>query len=102
MRTQLLSLTIIALVFISCQKNKYYTLEYFSKVEKIDSHYHIYTDEENSVEQAQKDNFRLLNINTFSGGCERVVEAHQSLKLIKQEHPETTEFTTTFCRTNQL
>jgi hypothetical protein len=38
---------------------------------------------ENSVEQAQKDNFRLLNINTFSGGCERVVEAHQWLKIIE-------------------
>jgi len=97
MKTQLLCLTIIALAFFSCQKNKYYSLEDFLKVEKTDAHYHIYTDRENSVEQAQKDNFRLLNINTYSDNCERVVEAHQWLKSLKQQFPETVEFTATFC-----
>ncbi|MGC9353136.1 MAG: amidohydrolase family protein [Mariniphaga sp.] len=86
-----------AFALVSCQNNSYYSIEDFSKVEKIDAHYHIYAAHENSVEQAKKDTFRLLNINTFSGGCERVVEAHQWLKLLKQEYPETTEFTATFC-----
>lgn len=86
-----------AIAVVSCQNKNFYSLEDFSEVEKIDSHYHIYTENEHSVEQAQKDNFRLLNINTYSGGCERVVEAHQGLKLLKQQFPETTEFTATFC-----
>lgn len=92
-----LYLFIAAIAVVSCQNKNYYSLEDFSKVEKIDSHYHIYTENENSVEQAKKDNFRLLNINTYSGGCERVVEAHQGLKSLKQQFPETTEFTATFC-----
>ena len=81
----------------SCQNNKFYSLKDFSVVEKTDAHYHIYTTENNSVEQAQKDNFKLLNINTFSGGCKRVADAHQWLRSLKQQYPETIEFTATFC-----
>lgn len=86
-----------AVGMISCQNKNYYSVDDFSKVEKIDSHYHIYTENNSSVEQAQKDNFKLLNINTYSDGCERVVEAHQWLKSVKQQSPETTAFTATFC-----
>ncbi|MEE4285653.1 MAG: amidohydrolase family protein, partial [Mariniphaga sp.] len=97
MKTLYFSLLIVSVAMVSCQNKNYYSMDDFLKVEKIDSHYHIYAENENSVMQAQKDNFRLLNINTFSGGCERVVEAHQWLKSLNQENPETTEFTTTFC-----
>jgi predicted TIM-barrel fold metal-dependent hydrolase len=97
MRTLYFTFFIATIAMVSCQNRNYYSMDDFSEVEKIDSHYHIYTDNESSVEQAQKDNFRLLNINTYSGGCEDVVEAHQWLKNLKQEYPETTEFTTTFC-----
>jgi predicted TIM-barrel fold metal-dependent hydrolase len=97
MRTLYFTFFIATIAMVSCQNKNYYSMDDFSEVEKIDSHYHIYTDNESSVEQAQKDNFRLLNINTYSGGCEDVVEAHQWLKNLKQEYPETTEFTTTFC-----
>jgi hypothetical protein len=88
---------ILAAVTVASCQNNFYSVNDFEKVPKTDAHYHIYTDEENSVEQAQKDNFRLLSINTYSGGCERVVQAHQWLKLLKQQHPETTAFTATFC-----
>lgn len=97
MKTHYCFFWIAAFALFSCQNKNYYSMEDFPKVEKIDSHYHIYTDRENSVKQAQNDNFRLLNINTYSGGCERVVEAHQLLKSLKQKYPETTEFTATFC-----
>lgn len=97
MRTLYFTFFVATIAMVSCQNKNYYSMDDFSEVEKIDSHYHIYTDNESSVEQAQKDNFRLLNINTYSGGCEDVVEAHQWLKNLKQEYPETTEFTTTFC-----
>lgn len=89
-------LLVMAFAIISCQNN-YYTMDDFSKVEKIDAHYHIYSSTENSLEQAQKDNFKLLNINTYTSGCERAVEAHQLLKTLKTQHPEVIEFTATFC-----
>ncbi len=97
MKTQFLFLFFAVLTVASCRNGKYYTMEDFPDVEKIDAHYHIYTTEENSVEQAHTDNFMLLNINTYSGGCERVVDAHQNLKLLKQQEPEATAFTATFC-----
>ncbi len=97
MKTSYLFLFMMAFAVVSCQNGNYYSMDDFEKVEKTDAHYHIYTDKNNSVEQALEDNFKLLNINTFSGGCERVVDAHQWLKSLKQQHPETTEFTATFC-----
>jgi len=81
----------------SCQNNKFYTLEDFPNVKKTDAHYHIYTNENNSVEQAQQDNFSLLSINTFSGGCDRVADMHRWMTALKKQHPNTVEFTTTFC-----
>jgi predicted TIM-barrel fold metal-dependent hydrolase len=97
MKSSFLFLILIAFSFFSCQNNNYYTLDDFPDVPKIDAHYHIYTDNSVSMEQAQKDNFNLLAINTFSGGCERVVEAHHWLKAQKQQHPDKMEFTATFC-----
>jgi predicted TIM-barrel fold metal-dependent hydrolase len=87
----------IATTIFSCSDNNFYSMEDFAQVEKVDAHYHIYTANDHSIEQAKKDNFRLLNINTYSGGCERVVDAHQWLKTLKQQHPEWNEFTATFC-----
>jgi len=72
-------------------------MEDFSVVEKIDAHYHVYTTKSTSMEQALEDNFKLLSINTFSGGCERVVEAHQWLLALQKQHPENFAYTTTFC-----
>jgi predicted TIM-barrel fold metal-dependent hydrolase len=83
-------------LLFSCE-SKYYTSEDFAAVEKIDAHYHIYTTESISMEQAEKDNFKLLSINTFSGPCERVVDAHQWLMKLNQTFPTEFEYTTTFC-----
>jgi predicted TIM-barrel fold metal-dependent hydrolase len=49
------------------------------------------------MEQALKDNFQLLSINTYSGGCQRVVEAHQWLSALKNQYPGDFVYTTTFC-----
>ncbi|MFW6290581.1 MAG: hypothetical protein ACOC0R_06400, partial [Mariniphaga sp.] len=87
----------ILLILFSCRQETSYDMNDFARVEKTDAHYHIYTGEENSVEQAQNDNFRLININTYSGGCERVVDAHQNLKALQQQYPGTTAYTATFC-----
>lgn len=95
MKLNYLLTTISSLLFISC--NNYYSIENFPLVEKIDAHYHIYSSESISMEQANKDNFKLLSINTHSGNCERVVDAHQWLKSLNLDNPSCFEFTTTFC-----
>lgn len=84
-------------ILASCNIDSGYSLMDFRQVEKIDAHYHIYTSENNSLAQAEQNNFTLININTFSDGCERVVGAHQNLVLLKQKHGGATEFTATFC-----
>lgn len=96
MKTIFLFAVLFSLFFISCE-SKFYSMEDFPKVEKTDAHYHIYTSQNSSLEQAQKDNFKLFAINTFSGGCERVAESHQWLKAVKQEFPADFEFSATFC-----
>jgi predicted TIM-barrel fold metal-dependent hydrolase len=69
----------------------------FPNVLKTDAHYHIYSAQNNSIEQAQKDNFRLLAINTFSEDCERVTDVQkQSAELLKN-YPDVFAYTATFC-----
>jgi predicted TIM-barrel fold metal-dependent hydrolase len=96
MKTCSFILMILTFALLSCQNN-YYSMDDFGNVEKIDAHYHIYTDKNVSLEQAQKDNFKLFAINTYSGGCERVVEAHNWLKQIKQNSPNDFAYSATFC-----
>lgn len=86
---------ISAILIVSCEN--YYSMDDFASVEKIDSHYHVYSSENNTMEQARKDNFKILSINTYSGGCERVVDAHLWLKKLHTEYPSEFAFTTTFC-----
>src|SRR5690554_1613269 len=97
MKNQNLFWLAVSVLLASCSIDSGYVLTDFRQVEKIDAHYHIYTRNDNSLAQAKRDNFILLNINTYSDGCERVVEAHQNLLLLKQEHGGATEFTATFC-----
>jgi predicted TIM-barrel fold metal-dependent hydrolase len=84
------------LTIISCNEN-YYTMDDFSKVPKIDAHYHLYTNETGSLELAKKNNFRLIGINTYSGDCEHVADVHQWSKNANADYPGTFEFTATFC-----
>ncbi len=96
MKTKNLNLLLIATLFASCSNN-FYSMEDFAKVEKIDAHYHIYSADNHSMEQAKTDNFKLLAINTFSDKCERVADVqHQSSELFKK-YPDDFAFTATFC-----
>ena len=83
--------------FILCSCNNYYSMEDFASVEKIDAHYHIYSPNSISMEQAEKDNFKILSINTNSGTCERVVTAHNWLNAIDNKYPSGFAYTGTFC-----
>lgn len=93
-----LMLSIPLLIFVSCTKEiKYYTLNDFDKVDKIDVHIHVETNRDAFVEQARKDNFRLLNIVVdLSKGPEYVEEQYGHCLDQKTRHPEDFEFATAF------
>jgi hypothetical protein len=95
MKINYLLILFFAFSIVSC--NNFYSMEDFTSVEKIDAHYHIYNPQSISMEQAEKDNFKLLTINTHSGSCERVVDAHQWLKSLNNKFPSEFEYTATFC-----
>jgi hypothetical protein len=87
---------ILTFALFSCRSN-YYSINDFEIVEKIDAHFHIYTAKNVSIEQAQKDNFKLFAINTNTAGCGTVEEAHKWLAAIKKSHPDNFAYSTTFC-----
>lgn len=86
-----------ALFLLASCRQKYYTLNDFATAVKLDAHFHIYGEKNTAIGQAEKDNFRLLCINTHSDGCERVVQAQQRLDSLKNIYPDRMEYTTTFC-----
>ncbi len=95
--TNLFSLLLLLCAFTWGCESDYYSMEDFFKVEKIDAHFHIYTNDNSSLEQARKDNFKLYAINTYSDGCEQVVQAQNWLSELKKASPEEVGFSTTFC-----
>ncbi len=96
MKTKNLILPLFASLLISCSSN-YYGMEDFQKVEKIDAHYHIYSAENNTIEQAQKDNFKILAINTFSDNCQRVHDIQKQSSELRINFPADFAYTATFC-----
>lgn len=97
MKTISILLFVVVLFNFSCTNQQYYTLDDFGKVTKTDAHYHVYSAKNSSVEQAQRDNFSLLAINTFSEDCERVHSVHANSKQLKLEYPRVVDYTATFC-----
>lgn len=95
MKIKILLLATFSSILVSC--GNYYSINDFTSVEKIDAHYHVYTTESISMEQAQKDNFKILAINTHSGACERVIDAHQWLRKLNANYPAEFEYSSTFC-----
>lgn len=85
----------LSFAIVSC--GNYYSMDDFSSAEKIDAHFHVYGGEGLSPEQAEKDNFKLLSINTNSGTCDRVVESHQTLRNLHSKYPTEFAYSTTFC-----
>jgi len=54
-------------IYNNSKKSKYYTMNDFSTVEKIDAHIHIQTENPEILKIAREDNVRLLTINTDAG-----------------------------------
>ena len=80
------------------EKAEYYSAEDFTKVEKYDTHVHINADDSTFIEQAKKDNLRLLTVNVNSGTS---IDGQRSIavRLIKA-FPDRVAFATTFNLTN--
>lgn len=91
--------SVLFLIFnVSCIENReYYTVDDFSKVEKIDVHTHVWTDRNTFFDQAKKDNFRMLNIVVdLSQGQEFVEEQFDYCVDQKKRHPDEFEIATAF------
>ncbi|MDO1451174.1 amidohydrolase family protein [Rhodocytophaga aerolata] len=74
----------------------YYTLQDFTKVQKIDSHIHIRTPDSTFLKQAEEDNFRLVDINV-DGPSSPPVEKQRDMALQHvKDFPERTVLATTF------
>src|SRR5680860_76250 len=91
------SVIIVTLAFFAMDKKEYYTLDDFANVEKIDVHTHVWTDRNTFVEQAKKDNFRMLNIVVdLSKGQEFVEKQFDYCVDQRKAHPEEFEIATAF------
>ena len=86
------------ILIVSCSgSEEYYSLEDFAKVDKIDVHTHIMTDRSSFVDQARKDNFRMLNIVVdLSGGEEFIKTQYDYCKVQKKSNPGEFEIATSF------
>lgn len=88
---------ILTLAFSLLNPKEFYTLKDFAKVEKIDVHTHVWTDRNTFVDQAKKDNFRMLNIVVdLSQGQEFVEEQFDYCIEQKKAHPKEFEIATSF------
>jgi hypothetical protein len=74
MKTRVTLFIFLILIFAGC-RNNYYTSEDYQTVLKIDSHVHINRDRGCFEDQAIKDNFRLITLNTD----------HSDLSAVKQQ-----------------
>jgi len=91
-------LLLLSLTILNCEKKpEYYSMDDFKKVNKIDVHIHIGTKRDVFVEQARKDNFRLLDIVVDgSKGKEKVIEKYNYRLDTKSRNPNVVEFATAF------
>lgn len=97
MKTIRVLLVFVVFYSFSCTNNQFYTMDDFAKVPKTDAHYHVYSDGNGSLEQAQNDNFSLLAINTFSEGCEHVFKVQQISENLEKQYPLNFDYAATFC-----
>ncbi len=78
-------------------QSDYYTLDDYAKVDKIDTHIHITTHRDAFLEQAKKDNFKLLNIVVdLSKGPEFIEEQYEYGMDQKTRHPDNLEVASSF------
>jgi predicted TIM-barrel fold metal-dependent hydrolase len=74
----------------------FYRLDDFDKVEKYDTHVHISVDDSTFIKQAQKDNFRLLTVNVYSGPSSNIAEKQDVALRLIEKYPDRLAYLTAF------
>ena len=65
-----------------------FAVEDFAKIEKIDIHFHLHTEDTKFVELAKRDRFSLLNIATQSAPADVMRQKHRTIFQLYQAHPD--------------
>ena len=73
---------------------EYYTAADFDKVEKYDIHVHLNAEDSTFIDQARKDNLRLLTVNVNSG--HPIEEQRRIAEKLTKQFPDRLAFATTF------
>lgn len=100
-----LKIGILLLLYLvqSCVSNpeKYYTEADFQTVEKTDVHVHIHTKRNDFIQQARKDNFKVVTIALdITGNLDTVKKQHRYSLLQEKNNPLSIEFATAFSMEN--
>jgi hypothetical protein len=77
-------------------QNKFYTVDDFSKVEKIDAHVHINTSDTILINLARQNNFRLISLNVAAPGYPSLPAQQEFAVQHLQNFPERLSFATSF------
>ncbi|MCC5943078.1 MAG: amidohydrolase family protein [Balneolaceae bacterium] len=95
------SLLCLIITLTGCQSaEEYYNLEDYRSVEKIDTHVHINTSDHTLIEQAQKDNFRLITVNVDSPSYPDITVQREVGNRLRNETEGLTQFLTTISLEN--
>lgn len=85
----------IMLINSSCS-NKYYSMEDFKSIKKIDAHTHVETKNTALADLAKDDNFMLLTVNTDVPGSASIGFQFEAASFHHQKFPENVNLLTTF------
>ncbi|WP_223815929.1 amidohydrolase family protein [Adhaeribacter rhizoryzae] len=77
-------------------QEKYYTLDDFSSVPKFDTHVHLNTTDPSLLEQAQRDNFRLLTINVNAPHYPTITQQQELALQHRKNFSDRLAYATTF------
>ena len=81
-------------VFASCE-TKYYSMNDFQSVPKVDAHFHLNAESTALTDLAREDNFELITVNV-DGGVRPTDNQYRMAVYHKNESPETVEFVSVF------
>ncbi|MBK5279746.1 MAG: amidohydrolase family protein [Bacteroidia bacterium] len=91
----LVTVSTLSIVLNSC-KNDFYSMDDFTRVEKIDTHMHLNSESPALTEQAIEDNFRLLDVSVDTPHYPSVEEQERFALHQIEKHPDRVKYLTAF------
>lgn len=95
MKQRISQLIFVMLAFTNCQV-KYFTMEDYPSVLKIDSHVHLNSDKGYFEDQAMKDNFMLITLNVDHSDSLSVKQQHDYALISTKNYPGKVFYGATF------